>query len=272
MGRYNQKVKVREHYDRASPYYLSLWGEHLHHGYWVSGAESKERAQEQLIECLAEAAGIERGRSVLDAGCGFGGSSIFLAERYGAEPTGITISPVQVEMARSAASKVGIDAQFLLMDAEAMEFDRTFDVVWSVESISHYSDAKRFFAAASKLLNRGGTLALTDWFREENVSEDEYDKFLRPIERGMMVELKTMNEYAKIIQNNGLEILRSQALTEGCAKTWDLGLEIIAGRKLWDIATQSGVDFVRFLRAFKAMRAGYLSGTFVYGLMVARKT
>lgn len=26
---------MREHYDRMSPYYHSLWGEHIHHGYWT---------------------------------------------------------------------------------------------------------------------------------------------------------------------------------------------------------------------------------------------
>src|SRR5215467_12454786 len=47
--RANDKEKVREHYDRMSPYYHSLWGEHIHHGYWIRGDESKETAQVQLI-------------------------------------------------------------------------------------------------------------------------------------------------------------------------------------------------------------------------------
>src|SRR5215472_12399495 len=75
----NDKVKVREHYDRMSPYYRSLWGEHIHHGYWIRGDESKEAAQVQLTEHLAEAAGIEAGAKILDVGCGLGASSIYLA-------------------------------------------------------------------------------------------------------------------------------------------------------------------------------------------------
>jgi tocopherol O-methyltransferase len=88
----NDKVKVREHYDRMSPYYHSLWGEHIHHGYWIRGDESKETAQVQLIEHLAEAAAIQPGAKILDVGCGFRASSIYLARKYGAEATGITIS------------------------------------------------------------------------------------------------------------------------------------------------------------------------------------
>src|SRR6267142_1756579 len=93
MTRYNHKEKIRDHYDRVSPYYHSLWGEHLHHGYWIRGDETKEQAQVQLIEHLARAAGIAPGRRILDVGCGFGASSIYLARNYNAEATGIKISP-----------------------------------------------------------------------------------------------------------------------------------------------------------------------------------
>ena len=53
MPRANDQHRVIEHYDLLSPYYRSLWGEHLHHGYWIRGDETKERAQLQLIEHLA---------------------------------------------------------------------------------------------------------------------------------------------------------------------------------------------------------------------------
>ena len=99
MPRSNDKNKIVEHYDILSPYYRSLWGEHLHHGYWIRGDESKEKAQLQLIEHLAQLADIKRGADILDIGCGFGASSLYLAKHYNATVTGITISPVQVEMA-----------------------------------------------------------------------------------------------------------------------------------------------------------------------------
>src|SRR5580693_38722 len=104
IARVNEKHKIVEHYDAISPYYQSLWGEHIHHGYWIRGDESKELAQVQLMEHLAELANIQTGCTVLDVGCGFGGSSIYLATKYKASATGITISPVQVEMARKAAT------------------------------------------------------------------------------------------------------------------------------------------------------------------------
>jgi len=270
-SRPNDKVKVREHYDLVSPYYHSLWGEHIHHGYWIRGDESKETAQVQLIEHLAEAAGVQPDAQILDVGCGLGASSIYLVRRYRTKATGITISTVQVEMANKAAETAGVNATFLLMDAEAMMFDKSFDVVWSVESISHYQDIPKFFISAAKFLKPGGTLAITDWFKRKGLTLREHKKFLHDLEHGMMVELQTMEDYARYMAAAGLNVVRREVLNKNCAKTWDFCLDIIKDKSLWGLAAQYGPAFVRFLRAFKDMRAGFASGNFIYGLMVAKK-
>src|SRR5229473_8047060 len=102
--RSNDKQKIVEHYDVLGPLYRSVWGEHLHHGYWIRGDESKEEAQLQLIEHLAKLANIKPPHSrILDIGCGFGASSLYLAEKFAAFVTGITISSVQIEIAKQAA-------------------------------------------------------------------------------------------------------------------------------------------------------------------------
>lgn len=266
----NVKAKIIDHYERASPYYYSLWGQHLHHGYWIRGNESKEVAQQTLVEHLANLAEIGPGWEILDIGCGFGASSLFLSEKYGARATGITISPVQVEMANLAARATGVDATFLLMDAEELRLSKQFDLLWSVESISHFLDVAQFFARASQLLKSGGTFALTDWFKREHLSAAEERKFIKPIEEGMLVGLHTMDDYAGYLEAAGLRIVRRERLTEQCAKTWDLCLDIIKDRRFWAVAAQNGVEFVKYLRAFRAMRAAFASGAFVYGLLVAR--
>jgi tocopherol O-methyltransferase len=267
--RSNDKYRIIEHYDVVSPYYRSLWGEHLHHGYWIRGDEPKEKAQLQLIEHLARLADIQRGADILDIGCGFGATSIYLAKRYNATVTGITISSVQVEMASQAAAVERLDAKFLLMDAEAMDFQRQFDVLWSVESISHYQNLPRFFASAAKLLKPGGTFAITDWFKKENLTPDETRKSIEPIEKGMFVELQSMNEYEKLLASNGLQIMHREVLNKNCAKTWDLSLDIIKDKSFWLLAAKFGAHFVTYLKAFEAIRAGFASGNFVYGLFVA---
>ena len=270
VERVNDKDKIIEHYDFASPYYQSLWGEHIHHGYWIRGDESKETAQIQMIEHLAQLANMKSGLRVLDIGCGFGGTSVYLAKTYGAKATGITISPVQVQMAKDAAAKAKVDASFLLMDAEEMKFAEPFDLLWSVESISHYHDPRKFFASAARLLKPGGCFALTDWFQKENLSAAEKKKFIEPIEKGMMVELRGMNEYSEFLTASGLEVAHREDMTLRCAKSWDIGLDIIKNTTTWKLIAKLGPGFVTYMKTFQAMRKGFSSGNFVCGLFVAK--
>lgn len=271
MSSYNEKQKIIEHYDFASPYYHSLWGEHLHHGYWRTGAETKEEAQLALTAHLAEAAQVAPEAVILDVGCGFGGSSIYLATHFRAAVTGITISSVQATMAQEAASNANANARFLVMDADQITLPDKFDVVWSVEAISHFTNKPGFFIRAAEMLRPGGTLALIDWFKRDDLPSAEHRAYITPIERGMLVELKTLGDYAEMIRAAGLEITNTSDLSPQCSKTWEISANLIKNRALWRLAGEQGVEFIRFLRSFRAMRRGFASGSFVYGMLIARK-
>lgn len=267
----NDKKKIIEHYDAVSPYYQKLWGNHIHHGYWIRGDETKEQAQDQLIDHLAALAKVPKGATILDIGCGFGGTSLYLSRHYEAATTGITISEVQVKMAQEAAAREGSPARFCKMDAEAMAFDAPFDVLWSMESISHYQDRAKFFASAVKFLKPGGVFALTDWFKRPNLTQAEEKKYIAPIDEGMFVRLADMDTYVDWLKAAGLEIACREDISKPCARSWDLGVEIVADPQFWVLAAKLGRDFVKNLKSFRAMRAGFASGAFVYGLIVAKK-
>jgi hypothetical protein len=143
-------------------------------------------------------------------------------------------------------------------------------VLWSIESISHYHDPRKFFASAVKFLNPGGCFALTDWFQKENLSPAEGKEFIEPIEKGMMVQLHGMNEYCDFLVSSGLHVVHRQELTLNCAKSWDLALDIIKDKAFWSFAAKLGTGFVTYLKAFRAMRAGFASGNFVYGLLIGK--
>ncbi|KAK3308041.1 S-adenosyl-L-methionine-dependent methyltransferase [Chaetomium strumarium] len=108
------KDRIKLHYDLASDYYLNLWGEHIHHGYWPTdeskASDSKETAQLNLIRLLLDISHLSPDESstagtnakplrILDVGCGIGGTTRYLASTLGATVTGITISSKQVHIA-----------------------------------------------------------------------------------------------------------------------------------------------------------------------------
>jgi len=268
---YNVTSTIQEHYDLASPYYEKLWGKHLHHGYYQTGKESKEEAADNLIKYLVGLAGIRGGERVLDVGCGIGGTSIWLAEKLDCKVTGITISPIQIEMATQAAMRLKNKPTFLLEDANNLSITGSFDIVWAVEVISHLSNRGEFFRRMSRLLVPGGRFCEAAWLKAEGLSVRDEHKYIGPIEEGMLVSLPTVSEYKEHMADNNLRLVHYEDISDKVAKTWDICLDIAKDRTLWRLASQHSKEFIAFLKSFKAMRNGFRTGTFKYGLLVAEK-
>ncbi|MEX2501098.1 MAG: class I SAM-dependent methyltransferase [Trueperaceae bacterium] len=268
--------RVRAHYDLASPHYRALWGVHIHHGYWETGHESKELAQENLIELLARTADVRPDMRLLDVGCGIGGSCLHLAQRWGVHATGITLSPVQAQMARELATERQLPIDVRVMDAQAMTFAAEgaapFDRIWSIEALSHLSDQRGFFREAAELLAPDGQVAIMDWFEAEGLSDERRARFVDPIRTGMLTpHMTTMDRYAAHLEEAGLRVTVHEDLSERVRRTWDLTIAMLADRSLWALAAAHGPEFVAFLRAFRAMRRGYASGALRYGMLVAER-
>src|SRR5690606_28833344 len=90
---------VAAHYDDLDEFYREFWGEHVHHGLWITGRESPQQAVEQLIDLVAHEARLRPGDRVCDVGCGYGGTARYLASHYRVEVTGLTISTKQYQYA-----------------------------------------------------------------------------------------------------------------------------------------------------------------------------
>jgi tocopherol O-methyltransferase len=266
------KDRIVQHYDELSPFYKDIWGVHIHHGYWKNGTETKEDAQEQLIKELIARAKIKNGCRILDVGCGLGGSAIFLSEILGAHITGITISPVQVAIGNALARERGVDVQLMQMDAEALDMQDRFDVVWSVEAISHLSKRADCLRSIARVMEHGGQLVIADWFRSPTTTAAQERQFLEPIERAMLVpKLDAPGAYVDYMNEVGLTLTLFEDLSANVLKTWDLAIELIRNPALWKFAVARGKDFVGFLEGFAAMRAGYRSKSLVYGALIGKK-
>ncbi|GJM86545.1 hypothetical protein PR202_ga02414 [Eleusine coracana subsp. coracana] len=146
-------------YDESSGVWESIWGDHMHHGFYDSGEAASmadhRRAQIRMIEeALAFAAvsddPAKKPKTIVDVGCGIGGSSRYLAKKYGAQSRGITLSPVQAERGNALAAAEGLSdkvaANVSLQVADALEQpfpDGQFDLVWSMESGEHMPDKRK---------------------------------------------------------------------------------------------------------------------------------
>src|SRR5438874_347625 len=75
-------AEIRRHYDSLLPWYHILWGDHLHHGLFLTGTESPHEAQLQMLEYCASLVGSICPTEALDIGCGHGATCVFLARRF----------------------------------------------------------------------------------------------------------------------------------------------------------------------------------------------
>ena len=270
------KDLVRRFYDIGSRYYTEIYGEHIHDGYYVTGRESREEAQENLVKYLADKAGIRRGETVLDVGCGIGGSSLWLAHNLGAVTMGITISPVQLNMARKTARERGENSTFLLMDAEDMHFDSQFDVIWVVAAATHLRDQPKFIASASRFLRPNGRFVIFDWMLGESTADARKDRTVDVVRRGMLLaSLHSLPEYLLWFTDLGYSIVSAEDTTAFTIKTWDDALSVVRQLSAWKFIAELGRKEARqaivFLRSLTAMKAAMEKDRLISGAIVAQK-
>jgi len=179
-----KRKDIVHYYDNCESDYRLLWdldySHAMHAGYWDETTKTLRDALQRENEILAKIAGIKSGERVLDAGCGVGGSSIFLSQCYSCEVVGITLCEKQVMAARSNAQKAGIasSVSFEIMDYSQTSFeDQSFDVIWGIESICHASNKEAFIKEAARLLKKGGRLVIADGFSAHK-SYDIHDNHL----------------------------------------------------------------------------------------------
>ncbi len=270
------KGRIQEFYDLGSPLYLEVYGENIHDGYYITGKESRQEAQENLTRFIAEKARIKKGAKILDVGCGMGGSSLWLAENFEATTVGITISPVQVDIARRLARERKVDCSFLLMDAENMYFDETFDIIWVVGASTHFQNQEKFVKSATTFLNKGGKFIVFDWMVNENIADPHNDCRLQPVSEGMLLSsLCSINTYLNWLIQYGYRIVYSEDITNHTIKTWDDALSVIMNPSIWRLAPRVTKDelikIIHFMKCIRPMKRAMERNLLVSGIIVAER-
>ena len=169
----------------------NLWGEHVHLGHYGDPPRRRDfrDAKADFVHALVHWSGLDQlpaGSKVLDVGCGIGGSARILAQDYGLDVVGISISPAQVARA-TALTPDGLNCRFAVMDALDLQLsDQSFDGVWSVEAGPHMPNKQKYADELLRVLKPGGTLAVADWNRR-----DPSDGEMNRQERWVMHQLLT---------------------------------------------------------------------------------
>jgi 2-polyprenyl-3-methyl-5-hydroxy-6-metoxy-1,4-benzoquinol methylase len=146
--------------DRSVDVIANPWNEYAtEYAQFIARREQTDLDHDDLLLRILELLGSLDAQDVLDAGCGEGFLSRILAT-YGAQVTGLDLSPRLIEMARAKDSDDVIDYGVADLSKPLPEFAERFDKIGSHLVLNDVYDFRAFAVTLTALLKPGGRLVL----------------------------------------------------------------------------------------------------------------
>lgn len=242
--------KVNTYYNSTVIDYKTVWmgseDQAMHFGYYDERTKSHRDSLLKMNEVLAGLASISKNDLVMDAGCGYGGSAVWLAKNIGCDVIGFTVVPYQVKTAGEFAKKNNLSnkVSFRQEDYAHTSFpDNSFTVVWGLESIVHAESKKDFVREAYRLLKIGGRILISEYMlREDPPLSGKEQLIIDPWLKGWaMPSLSTPNEYKNLLESSGFKNIKIHDLTNNVRQSL---------RRLEKLSN-FGLPFASFLRKLR---------------------
>ncbi|KAJ4720948.1 Gamma-tocopherol methyltransferase [Melia azedarach] len=282
------KEGIAGFYDESSGLWENIWGDHMHHGFYEpdsSVSVSDHRAaQVRMIEEALRFAGVsdptKRPKSIVDVGCGIGGSSRYLARKFGAKCQGITLSPVQAQRGNALAAAQGLADQVSFQVADALEQpfpDGQFDLVWSMESGEHMPDKSKFVGELARVAAPGGTIIIVTWCHRDLAPSEES---LQPWEQELLNKICnayylpawcSTADYVKLLQSLSLEDIKAEDWSQYVAPFWPAVIRSAFTWKGFTSLLRTGLKTIKGALAMPLMMEGYKKDLIKFAIITCRK-
>lgn len=273
---------ITKYYENNRFTFRYLWNSRqtqaIHFGYYDEKATKHEAALANMNRKLAELACLSERDRVLDAGCGIGGSAIWLAKELGCAVDGIVLVKSQAEEARLNIKKAGFDHEIAIYEGDYNHTpfaDGQFDVIWALESHCHTDQKAAFYKEAARLLKKGGRLVMADLFLSPPLSINDENKLKSGLTHWAIPNIDDINTHRTYaiqagfgdldIQNVNPHVERSLRNAYEHAQKWSSTARFL--QKIGLINPEQVGNAV----GTKLMFEAWLAGNWFYGLAKAVK-
>lgn len=172
-SRQRDRKAIEYHYDVSNAFYALFLDRGMVYscGYYRSGADTLDQAQEQKLDHILRKLALRPGDRFLDIGCGWGALVVRAAQRYGARATGVTLSARQLDYARQRIAEAGIGDRCRVELCDYRDLKGEFDRIASVGMFEHvglrhlphyFGKIRALLAPDGLVLNHGITTSDTE--------------------------------------------------------------------------------------------------------------
>lgn len=235
----HEKKLIQYYKDHTERFYIEQWDpDDIHFGLFEDNdsihfynlipehEKIKKAGIIRMTEATVKPANIQKTDLVVDAGCGVGGTSIYLAQNYGCRVIGINISEHQLKIAKQKVDATQLSSLIQLQYGNCSEHlplpDHSVDVIVNIESACQYSNRQKFMAECARILKPGGRMAVQDWVATDNISAEDYQKSIGPMcEPWRIASMETPSSYRQLLEKNGLRVVEMVDLNRGVKPNMD---------------------------------------------------
>ncbi|HEU5460780.1 MAG TPA: methyltransferase domain-containing protein [Nitrososphaeraceae archaeon] len=227
---FEQNKQIEKFYDLYHKLYLDIWGNYdnlaLHMGYYDTSIKSHEESLLRLNEIIFDMAKIRQNDLVLDAGCGVGGSSIWLAKLKGCKVIGISLAKKEIKLARKFAKQNKVDniIRFEAMNMIKTNFsDNFFNVIIAIESTCYIINKLFFLKEASRILKQGERLIISDYFFNKSYSLTE-KYYMNCINKESSINLCSFEEFENLMKLSGFGDIKQYNISSNIKESYEKGI------------------------------------------------
>lgn len=220
--RARDRAAISHHYDLSNEFYAAILDEHMAYSsaYFTSAdpAYTLEDAQRDKLDLVCRKVGLTQGMRFLDIGCGWGSLSLYAAEHFGVQVTGVTISAAQKRFIDQRVAERGLADRVDIRLCDYRDVTGVYDAAASIEMGEHVGQANypAYIEVFERSLVPGGLMLIQQMSRSgDHPGGGRFiESFIAPD-----MHMRPLGETISFIEAGGLEVRHVEAMREHYVRT-----------------------------------------------------